>query len=86
MITITTFGVFFQTHLITHSFLSHGGFLLTDPNLPVSSALRAHLRPLPDGGQHLRGLRGGGLSGGGLLLHLPAAQAADPAANPLLPA
>ncbi|XP_046880931.1 protein shisa-3 homolog isoform X1 [Hypomesus transpacificus] len=46
---------------------------------------RAHLRAFPDGGLHLCGLRSGGLPGGRLLLHLPAAQAAHPTAHPLLP-
>ena len=54
--------------------------------LTVLSPLRARLRSLPDGGKHLRRLRHRRLSGGRLLLHLPAAQAADPAAHPLLPA
>lgn len=49
-------------------------------------SFRAHLCSLPDGGKHLRRLRHHWLPGGSLLLHLPAAQAANPAANPLLSA
>lgn len=52
----------------------------------VFAPLRARLRPLPHGGKHLRGLRHRRLPGGRLLLHMPAAQAAHPAAHPLLPA
>ncbi|XP_072554105.1 protein shisa-3 homolog isoform X1 [Paramormyrops kingsleyae] len=50
------------------------------------AARRAHLRALPDGGLHLRGLRGGGLPGGRVLLHVSAAQATRSAAYPLLAA
>lgn len=49
-------------------------------------AHRARLRALPHGGQHLHRLCGGRLPGGSLLLHLLAAQTADPTAYSLLPA
>lgn len=47
---------------------------------------RAHLRALSYGGLHLRGVRGCRISGGCVLLHLPATQTAHPAADPLLAA
>lgn len=45
---------------------------------------RAHLRALPDGGEHLHRLHHSWLTGGRLLLHVSQAQAADPAAHSLL--
>lgn len=56
------------------------------PNPCPFAPPRARLRPLPHGGKYLRRLRHHRLPGGHLLLHLPAAQAADPAAHSLLPA
>lgn len=52
----------------------------------ASSSSRARLRALPHGGKHLHCLHCGRLSGRRLLLHLPAAQAADATAHSSLPA
>lgn len=62
------------------------GRLVSLTTRAVSLIYRAHLRALPDGGLHLRGICSGGFSGGRVLLHLPATQAAHTAAHPLLTA
>lgn len=86
---ILDFFSFPQCFCVSSAMKTHFNNLFSASSLFILTCLcflRARLRPLPNGGKHLRRLRRGWLPGGRLLLHLSAAQAADPAAHSLLPA